>query len=139
MIPIPFILRDPREDWGNRYNVPLFTPYSLGNLLKLRLRRHFPSIMLSLILEDPMRPDQLYLKAAWVTTSLVSLAIAVGGYAWGKAMDCKPGQTDGQCGLNTFLGLFYGIGTGLALFLISTIFFLIIAYRRRSVSRQKSK
>jgi hypothetical protein len=27
-----------------------------------------------------------------------------GGYAWGKAVDCKPGQIDGQCGLSTFIG-----------------------------------
>jgi hypothetical protein len=80
--------------------------------------------------------DRLNLKVAWLITSVASVATSVGGYAWGKAVDCKPGQIDGQCGLSTFLGLLYGVGTGVAFFLISTVCFLIIAYRRRSVSRQ---
>jgi hypothetical protein len=86
-----------------------------------------------------VKTDRLDLKALWLITSTVSVTTAVGRYAWGKAVDCKPGQIDGQCGLSTFIGLLYGVGTGLALFLISTVCCLIIAYRRRSVSRQKSK
>jgi hypothetical protein len=41
---------------------------------------------------------------------------------------------DGQCGLATFLGLLYGVGTGLALFLITTVYFLVVAYRRRKAT-----
>ena len=70
---------------------------------------------------------------------MLTATIAVAGYASGKAGDCKPQQVDAQCGLSTFVGLLYGVGTGLGLFLISTFCFLIVAYRRRSVSRQKSK
>jgi hypothetical protein len=83
--------------------------------------------------------DRLDLKALWLITTMVGVATAVGGYVWGRAVDCKPGQIDGQCGLSTFIGLLYGVGIGLALFLISTVCVLIIAYRRRSVSRQKPR
>jgi hypothetical protein len=53
----------------------------------------------------PMKTDRLDLKALWPITSTVSVTTAVGGYALGKAVDCKPGQIDGQCGLSTFIGL----------------------------------
>jgi hypothetical protein len=72
---------------------------------------------------SPMRSHRLSLPRAWLITSMLSIAIAVGGYALGKAVDCKPGQIDGQCGLGTFLGLLYGVGAGLVLFLITTVYF----------------
>jgi hypothetical protein len=85
-----------------------------------------------------MKSHRLNLPVAWLITSMLSIAIAVGGYAWGKAVDCKPGQIDGQCGLGTFLGLLYGVGAGLAIFLITTVYFLVVAYRRRSATSHQT-
>jgi hypothetical protein len=81
-----------------------------------------------------MNARRLNLAVAWLITLLVSVAVAAGGIAWGKAVDCKPGQTDGQCGLGRFLGLLYGVGGGLALFLIASVYFLVVAYRRRKAT-----
>jgi hypothetical protein len=85
-----------------------------------------------------MKSHRLNLPVAWLITSMLSIAIAVGGYAWGRDVDCKPGQIDGQCGLGTFLGLFYGVGAGLAIFLITTVYFLVVAYQRRSATRHQT-
>jgi hypothetical protein len=86
-----------------------------------------------------MKSGRLNLPVAWLITSMLSAIIAVGGYAWGKAGDCTPQQVDGQCGLSTFVGLVCGVGTGLVIFLISTVSFLVIAYRRRNASRHGPK
>jgi hypothetical protein len=85
-----------------------------------------------------MKARRLNLPVAWLITSLLSVAIAVGGYAWGKTLDCKPGQIDGQCGLGTFVGLLYGAGAGLAIFLSMTVYFLVVAYRRRRATTHKT-
>jgi hypothetical protein len=72
------------------------------------ITRHLRAVadqsMLKLVPGRPMRSHQLSLPRTWLITSMLSIAIAVGGYALGKAVDCKPGQIDGQCGLGTFLG-----------------------------------
>lgn len=87
--------------------------------------------MLKLVSVKPMKARRLNLPLAWLITLLVSVAVAIGGYAWGKSVDCKPGQSDGQCGLGTFVGVLYGAGAGLAILLGVTVYLLIVACRRR--------
>ena len=71
------------------------------------------------------------LFVAWVIAMLVSALVAYWFYVGGKAADCKPGQIDGQCGLSSFLGLLYGEGAGLVIFVGTTICLFVVAYRRR--------
>jgi hypothetical protein len=78
-----------------------------------------------------MRHVSKNLTLVWLFTLVVSVAIAVLSYQSGKASDCKPGQVDGQCGLSTFVGLIYGVGTGLAILGVVTICLIVVAYRRR--------
>ena len=78
-----------------------------------------------------MKARRLNLPLAWLSTLLVSVAVAAVGVVWGKSADCKPGQIDGQCGLSTFLGLLYGASAGLAILFGITVYLLIVAYRRR--------
>ncbi len=87
--------------------------------------------MLKAIPMRSMNARRLNLAVAWLIALLVSVAVAAGGIAWGKSVDCKPGQVDGQCGLSNFLGLLYGAGAGLAIILGMTVYLLIVAYRRR--------
>jgi hypothetical protein len=85
-----------------------------------------------------MKSRRLNLAVAWLLTLLLSVGIAVAFYDFGRAGDCKPGQIDGQCGLSTFLGLLYGVGAGLAIFLSVSVCFLIVAYRRRRAATQST-
>jgi len=45
-----------------------------------------------------------------ISGAVIALATVVFAtfYYQRKAEDCRPGQSDGQCGLSTFLGLLYG-------------------------------
>jgi hypothetical protein len=61
----------------------------------------------------------------------------VGIYLGGKAGDCKPRQIDGQCGMSTFFGLIYGIAAGVVIFVGMGIYFLRVAYERRTSSEEK--
>jgi hypothetical protein len=36
---------------------------------------------------------------------LLALLVQFAGYEWGRSIDCKPGDHDGQCGLGTFMGM----------------------------------
>jgi hypothetical protein len=68
--------------------------------------------------EYESRPSVLFkLRRFWLKRELwqqllivVCLAICIQllGYEWGRTIDCKPGQQDGQCGLGTFMGLLAG-------------------------------
>ena len=71
---------------------------------------HDPGILRLFPVIETMKARRLNLPVAWLITSVLSIAIAVGGYANEKAEDCKPGQIDGQCRLSTFVGLLYGAG-----------------------------
>ena len=55
--------------------------------------------------ENKNQVARLKFAVAWLITLLVSVAVTAVGIAWGKAVDCKPGEVDGQCGLGTFLEL----------------------------------
>jgi hypothetical protein len=87
----------------------------------------------SMLKAIPVRPMKARFKlaVAWLITLLVSIAVTAVGIAWGKSVDCKAGEVDGQCGLGTFLGLLYGAGAGLAILLGMTVYLLIVAFRRR--------
>ncbi len=78
-----------------------------------------------------MKGIRTNLAFMWLMAMLVSIAIALGGIAWGMSVDCKPGPSDGQCGLSSFLGAVYGVGGGIAVLLCATVFLLVVAYRRR--------
>jgi len=50
-------------------------------------------------------------KALWQQLLIVlglALFIQLVSYGCGRAIDCKPGQQDGQCGLGSFMGMFVG-------------------------------
>ena len=102
-----------------------------GELTETRLRRQLADP--SMLKKIPVRPMKARLKlaVAWLITLLVSVAVTAVGIVWGKAVDCKPGEIDGQCGLSTFLGLLYGAGGGMAILLGMTVYLLIVAFRWR--------
>jgi hypothetical protein len=50
------------------------------------------------------RPLWLRLLIVLLGAALVQLA----GYGCGRAIDCSPGQQDGQCGLSTGMGMLMG-------------------------------
>jgi hypothetical protein len=77
-----------------------------------------------------MKPRPLNLFLAWLITLALSVAVAIWGYVLGRFVDCKPGQSDGQCGLSTFLGFYSGVLAGVAILLCVTVY-LIVVYRRR--------
>jgi hypothetical protein len=78
-----------------------------------------------------LKSNRLNLLLVWCVALCVSVAIAICGIAWGKSVDCKPGVSDGQCGLGTFMGAAFGIGGGVAALSTVTVFLLIVAFRRR--------
>ena len=68
---------------------------------------------------------RVYLKRTWIGVSVASLLVAVAFTIVGKMNDCRPDETDGQCGLSTFIGAFHGgilvVTTQLAMGLISYV------------------
>ncbi len=71
------------------------------------------------------------LLVVWIGSIAVSVFVVVGGYAIGRASDCRPGQIDGQCGLATFIWLLYGIAAGTLIFVGVTVYVIIAAFKRR--------
>ena len=77
-----------------------------------------------------------------LVTVAASLAIFVLSVKSGEAGDCKPNQSDGQCGLSSFVGFFDGvIGAGVVL-LGGGIYIVVILVRKRleakSLHRQET-
>jgi hypothetical protein len=64
----------------------------------------------------------------WGISGLLSMSSLLIGYQYGKAIDCRPDQIDGQCGLGTAVGIIYGV-FGTVLIMICTISYSI--YRRK--------
>jgi hypothetical protein len=85
-----------------------------------------------------MKPRPLNLFLAWLITLALSVAVAIWGYVLGRFVDCKPGQSDGQCGLSTFLGFYSGVLAGVAILLCVTVY-LIVVYRRRPGNAKTTK
>ena len=83
-----------------------------------------------------MKARRTNLLLGWLTATALSVAVAIGFYARGKASDCTPHQIDGQCGMSTAMGMVEGLLVGGAIFLIATIFFAIAAARRESAEEQ---
>ncbi|HEY4048290.1 MAG TPA: hypothetical protein VGM27_15615 [Acidobacteriaceae bacterium] len=83
-----------------------------------------------------MKRRSFDLPLAWIATTALSIAVFLITVHAGEAADCKPGQSDGQCGLSTFTGVVEGAGAGLGLFVVGTVCILIVACRRRRKSRQ---
>jgi hypothetical protein len=79
---------------------------------------------------DP-KSHRLNLLFAWLICLCLSIAIVLCGIFWGKSVDCKPGQSDGQCGLGTFTDVLFGVGGGIVVLSTVTVFILIVAFRRR--------
>ena len=68
-------------------------------------------------------------------TVAASTAVFVFFLNSGKASDCKPNQSDGQCGLGTFIGIFDGVlGAGVIL-LAGCIYVVVLLLRKRSQAK----
>jgi hypothetical protein len=75
----------------------------------------------------------------WLVMTALSIAVAVGCYGCGRAIDCAPGQVDGQCGLGTGMGEAAGVFIGAAIFLSATIYYAGEARKRRRVATQQTE
>jgi hypothetical protein len=73
-------------------------------------------------------------SALWLQL-LVILAMSIGilfaGYGCGRAIDCSPGQQDGQCGLGTFMGIVNGVGFGGVFLLVASSLTVTDWFRKR--------
>lgn len=52
-----------------------------------------------------------------LSTALLASLSLIAGYGCGRAIDCSPGQQDGQCGLGTFVGILTGAIAGAVILL----------------------
>ena len=77
-----------------------------------------------------MKPEKIRLRTAWLLTTFLSIAVAFGFYLSGKYGDCGPTEIDGQCGMSSFVELWFGIVAGATIFVTMTVYFLIVARRR---------
>jgi hypothetical protein len=75
----------------------------------------------------------------WLTMTALSAAAFIGCYGCGKAIDCSPGQIDGQCGLGTGVGEISGIFVGAAIFISATIYYGSAALKRSRITTQPNK
>jgi hypothetical protein len=60
----------------------------------------------------------------WLRLFIVLLGAALAqlaGYGCGRAIDCSPGQQDGQCGLGTGMGMFMGALGALVVLILGLI------------------
>ena len=78
-------------------------------------------------------------STTWLLSSLLSIAVVFGFYVAGTAGDCKPGEIDGQCGMSSFFGIVDGVVAGLVIFLGTTSYLLIVAYRRRALKQKTER
>jgi hypothetical protein len=78
-----------------------------------------------------MKARQKNLVLRWLAMTALSVAAFIGCYSCGKAIDCTPGQIDGQCGLGTGMGEAAGAFIGLAIFLSATIYYGSVMLKRR--------
>jgi hypothetical protein len=71
---------------------------------------------------------------------VVSLAICTQlvGYECGRAIDCKPGEHDGQCGLGTFMGVMAGFfaACGLLIFGVAGTVLNKVSAKREGLGRK---
>jgi hypothetical protein len=72
-----------------------------------------------------------------LTVVVIASLFVVGGLISGKAGDCSVGQSDGQCGLSTFVGLINGLVAGGVVLLLGTIVVLLQWNYAKRASEQK--
>ena len=76
-------------------------------------------------------------RSIWTQVLLMlfgPVSIMVMGYFAGRAIDCSPGQQDGQCGLATFSALMVSAMVAAALLVtlfVSTVAAQVMAWRER--------
>jgi hypothetical protein len=80
-------------------------------------------------------------RALWqqlLTVLGLALLTQLVGYGCGRAIDCKPGQQDGQCGLGTFIGMSAGFlgACGVLLFGIAGTVLNRVATRQKREGRK---
>lgn len=75
----------------------------------------------------------------WLAMAALSIAAFIGCYGCGRAIDCSPGQIDGQCGLGTGMGEVAGAFIGAAIFLSATIYYGVAALKRRQEATRQAE
>jgi hypothetical protein len=75
---------------------------------------------------------QMRLMTAWLLTTLLSIVVALIFYVGGRLGDCGAREVDGQCGMSSWVGLWFGIFAGSIIFITMTSYFLVVAHRRRA-------
>jgi hypothetical protein len=74
-------------------------------------------------------------KSAFVTIAF-SLGIFLFCSYVGKAVDCKPNQIDGLCGMSSFFGHFVGVRVAVITFLIGAVYTVVMEILKRSRTRK---
>ena len=65
----------------------------------------------------------------WSVSFLASFLLVLFGYHAGQAGDCKPNEIDGQCGLSTCAGLFFGVLAAFILLVCTSAYSIFRLYR----------
>jgi hypothetical protein len=73
-----------------------------------------------------------------LVTALVSVVVGIGIYLAARAGECRPEEIDGLCGMGTFVGLVFGVASGLVIFVGMGIYFLSVTFKRRQAARQQA-
>jgi hypothetical protein len=79
---------------------------------------------------DASQVRALVLRLIFVLVA--SLMIAAAGYGCGRAIDCSPGEHDGQCGLGTFIGMMAGVAGALVVLGVGWLLTIVALLRGKS-------